>query len=93
MAELSEPFFNRIVSKGLLLRYAKNDVIWVPPRDWSGGEEDVRGGAPCERNGIFVVIAGLVSRSFKEADGKTEVEAVSDRVYSDGSTVSIVLQE
>ena len=73
MAELSERFFNMIVSKGLLMRYAKNDVIWVPPEGSGNREEDVSGGAPCERTGIFIVIAGLVSRSFKEANGKTEV--------------------
>lgn len=72
MAELSDRFFNMIVSKGLLMRYAKNDTIWMPPEGSGSREEDVSGGAPCERTGIFIVIAGLVSRSFKEADGKTE---------------------
>ena len=73
MAELSERFFNMIVSKGLLMRYAKNDVIWVPPEGTGSRDEEAIGGAPCERTGIFIVIAGLVSRSFKEADGRTEV--------------------
>lgn len=73
MAELSERFFNMIVSKGLLMRYAKNDVIWVPPEGTGIRDEEAIGGAPCERTGIFIVIAGLVSRSFKEADGRTDV--------------------
>lgn len=63
-----------IVAKGLLMRYAKNDVIWVPPAR-QGRDTDVDGGDPCDKTGIFIVIAGLVSRSFKEADGKKEVRS------------------
>ena len=75
MTELSERFFNMIVSKGVLMRYTKNDVIWTPPETTDYKEQPVSGGDPCERTGIFIVIAGLVSRSFKEANGKSEVRS------------------
>ena len=72
LAELPQRFFDLVVAKGLLLKYDKDDVIWAPPE--AGEEEDdTSGGAPCERSGIFIVIAGLISRSFRNADGKTEV--------------------
>lgn len=73
LAELSEQFFNSIVSKGVLMRYAKNDVIWAPPESCTLEQQAISGGDPCDRTGIFIVIAGLVSRSFKEANGKSEV--------------------
>jgi len=72
MEELPDRFFNQVVAKGLLMRYSTNEVIWMPPEE-AGDDGFVGGGAPCEQNGIFIVIAGLVSRSFKEADGQTEV--------------------
>ena len=72
LAELPQRFFDLVVAKGLLLKYDKDDVIWAPPE--AGEEEDdTSGGAPSERSGIFIVIAGLISRSFRNADGKTEV--------------------
>lgn len=72
MEELSDRFFNLVVAKGLLMRYSTDEVIWTPP-DEAGDDGFVAGGAPCEQNGIFIVIAGLVSRSFKEADGQSGV--------------------
>ena len=75
LAELPQRFFDLVVAKGLLLKYDKDDVIWAPPEagEEEEDEDDASGGAPCERSGIFIVIAGLISRSFKNADGKTEV--------------------
>lgn len=71
LSELPQRFFDLVVSKGLLLKYDKDDVIWAPP-ERQEEEDTVLGGAPCERSGIFIVIAGLISRSFTNADGKTE---------------------
>lgn len=72
MADLSERFFNLIVSRGVLVRYEKGDIVWAPP-ETQENEEEGGGGAPCERSGLFIVLAGLIKRSFTDIDGKTEV--------------------
>ena len=72
MTDLSERFFNLIVSKGVLMRYEKGDIVWAPP-EAQDNEEEGGGGAPCERSGLFIVLAGLIKRTFTDIDGRTEV--------------------
>ena len=88
LADLSERFFNLIVSKGILMRYETGDVVWAPP-ETQDDEEEGAGGAPCERSGLFIVLAGLIRRTFTDIDGKTEVSAPPPPISVSASLVAL----
>lgn len=91
LANLPRSFFDAIVSQGLLLRFGQGEVIWAPPEP-AGDEDAVSGGAPCERSGIFIVIAGLISRTFRDADGNTEARRAAPRCLQRIIIVSLSLR-
>jgi CRISPR-associated Cas5-like protein len=65
MSERSTRVFDSVIARGELLKYAAGDVI-----------ADPRGGAgqgKANRDGIWLVLAGLVKSSFRTPDGQTQV--------------------